>query len=80
MQTIKLNKQSKLVELIRLQNSRNGNPKFRLVFENGLIGNTRTDSGEAYKLCDSWIGRSVKFDWSVNNRGQTFISDFDLVD
>ena len=51
----------KRVEKIdRLKNSRNGNPRFKFVFEDGDALTTQTDAGWVYAICpDQLTGRPI---------------------
>ena len=60
----------------RLKNSRNGNPKFRLVFDNGLIMQTPTDAGWVYGISPDAIENTkirVKYRTSVNGSDYTIL-------
>ncbi len=76
--TLRINKVSTLAKLERMRNSRNGNPRFKMTFDNGLSGQTSADDGQAYAVTDSWVGKPVKFDWSMP-RKNAIISNFELV-
>jgi hypothetical protein len=69
-----------LAGLERLKDSRNGNPRFRVVLSNGQIGKTKTDSGFTYGICDSWVGKRVRAQYRVTNSGNLMFTDLSLAD
>ena len=47
-------------KIARLKNSRNGNPRFKFVFEDGDALTTQTDAGWVYAICpDQLTGRPI---------------------
>jgi len=75
--TLRLNKVSTLTHLERLRNSRNGNPRFKMAFANGMEGTTKLDDGQAYGVTDRWVGKPVKFDWHIARKNPV-ISNYEL--
>ena len=60
----------------RLKNSRNGNPKFRFVFDNNLTMQTPTDAGWVYGISPHAIENTkirVKYRTSVNGSDYTIL-------
>lgn len=77
--TLRITKVSTLTNLERLRNSRNGNPRFKMTFDNGMEGTTRADDGQAYAITDAWIGKPVKFDWHIARKNPA-ISNYELME
>jgi len=77
--TLRMNKVSTLTKLERIRNSRNGNPRFKMTFANGMEGTTRADDGQAYAITDAWVGQPVRFDWHIARKNPV-VSNFDRVD
>jgi hypothetical protein len=71
-------KRSKLIEIERLNNSVNGNPRMRLEFDNGITGITKSDAMWVYGIDDSWLGKSVTFEFHYTNAGKCIIDDAKL--
>lgn len=57
----------------KLRNSRNGNPRFKIRFTNGIEGTTKTDAGWAYAIHDGMTKVTVKFHYTP--AGKCIIDD-----
>lgn len=68
-------KRSKLIDIERLNNSVNGNPRMKLGFANGITGITKSDAMWAYGIDPSWIGQSITFEFHYTNAGKCIIDD-----
>ena len=53
--------------LTRLTSSREGNPRWRFLFEDGRSANTRTNDAVGYVISTSWEGQRVHL--GLNKRG-----------
>ena len=63
----------------RMPSSRNGNPRFKLFSESGVIGTTRPDSGLAYGSVPNYRGRLCKI--TLHNTARaTYVTDIEPVD
>ena len=71
-------KRSKLIEIERLNNSVNGNPRMRLEFDNGIAGITKSDAMWAYGIDNSWVGKPITFEFHYTNAGKCIIDDAKL--
>ena len=69
-----------LAKLERLNNSRNGNPRFRVILANGQIGKTKIDAGFCYGICDSWVGKRVRAEYRVTSSGNLMFTGLSLAD
>mgnify|MGYP003643029481 FL=1 len=55
--------QSIIKEITRLQNSKNGNPRFHIIMEDGAEGVTKTDAGWAYEIVPhAWEGKLCTYE------------------
>ena len=70
---------STLAKLERLENSRNGNPRFKVTLANGQSGKTKTDAGFAYAICDNWQGKQVRAEYRVTGNGNLMFTDLELI-
>jgi hypothetical protein len=70
---------STLAKLERLNNSRNGNPRFKVTLANGQSGKTKTDAGFAYAICDSWQGKLARAEYRVTNSGNLMFTGLELI-
>ena len=62
--------QSIIKEITRLQNSKNGNPRFYIIMEDGAEGTTKTDAGWAYPIDPwGWKGKKVNYEWKEYKSG-----------
>ena len=62
--------QSIIKEITRLQNSKNGNPRFHIIMEDGTEGTTKTDAGWAYSIDPwGWKGKKVNYEWKEYKSG-----------
>ena len=52
----------------RLNNSRNGNPRYKITFTNGIEGTTKTDAGFVYAIHKGTGAVSVKFHYTTKGR------------
>jgi len=57
-----------LTSIVRLNNSRNGNPSYMLGFTDGLTGKTKTDAGFAYAIHDGMTYVTVKYHFTPKNK------------
>jgi hypothetical protein len=62
-----------LDSIVRLNNSRNGNPSYMLGFADGLTGKTKTDAGFAYAIHDGMSYVTVKYHFTP--KGKCIIDD-----
>lgn len=58
----------KVKEIKRLCNSRNGNPRFRIRFSNGISGTTKTDAGWVYAIHNGMTTVTAKFHFTPTGR------------
>lgn len=64
----------------RLRNSRNGNPRFEIVFNINQKGKTKTDAGFAYIITDAMLGKPVRIKYHFTpSRGACIIDDIELI-
>ena len=69
-----------LTNIKRLNNSINGNPKYRLYFNNEVL-TTPTDSMVAYKIDNSLIGKKLAIKYHLTPKKQQAILDnFKVID
>lgn len=54
--------------LERRRNSVNGNPRYKIHFEGGIVLSTAKDTGFAYEITSGWEGRT--FYVQTNSRGE----------
>ena len=67
---IKMTKFFRVENIERCKNSRNGNPKFKFVFDNGLEMKTPTDSGWVYSITPhSLINEVLRVTFKTTKRG-----------
>ena len=54
--------------IVRLKNSKNGNPRYLIALSNGIIGKTKSNAGFAYSIHSgmSWV--KVKFHFTPKNK------------
>jgi hypothetical protein len=71
-------KRSKLIEIERLNNSVNGNPRMRLEFDNGITGITKSDAMWVYGIDNGWVDKPVTFEFHYTNAGKCIIDDAKL--
>lgn len=71
-------KVSELTKLERLNNSRNGNPRFHVTLANGQAGKTKSDAGFAYAICANWQGKPVKAQYRITQAGNIIFTDLEL--
>ena len=58
--------QSTIKEITRLKTSKNGNPRFHIIMEDGTEGATKADAGWAYSIDPwGWKGKKVNYDWKI---------------
>lgn len=59
--------------IVRLKNSKNGNPRYLIALSNGIIGKTKSDAGFVYGIHSgmSWV--KVKFHFTP--KGNCVIDD-----
>lgn len=57
----------RLVDLQRLTNTNSGNPRWRLIFENGS-NVSQPDSTFSYEITQSMLGKT--FEVEINSRGE----------
>lgn len=64
----------------RLRNSRNGNPRFEIVFNINQKGKTKTDAGFVYAITDSMLGKPVRIQYHFTpSRGACIIDNVELI-
>lgn len=68
-----------LAALERLNNSRNGNPRWRVVWSDGRVGKTKSDAAFNYSICDSWVGKPVRIQYHVTNTGNLMVTNLESV-
>ena len=68
MEYIQFTKALEVAELERLRNSRNGNPRYRIRFANGIEGTTKTDAGFVYGIHDGMKAVTVRFHYTPAGR------------
>ena len=61
-------KATTVVAMERLKNSRNGNPRYRIAFSNGIIGTTRTDAGFVYGIHNGMKQVTIRFHYTPAGR------------
>jgi hypothetical protein len=57
----------------KLRNSRNGNPRYRMRFENGIEGRSKTDASWPYAVSDIWLNKPIIFHFHYTNSGRCII-------
>jgi hypothetical protein len=72
---IQFTKPALLTNIVRLKNSRNGNPSYMLGFADGLIGKTKTDAGFAYAIHDGMAMSYVTIKYRFTPKGKCIIND-----
>lgn len=60
--------------ITRLNNSPMGNPAYSFTFTDGTRLRTKANIMDAYKVCMSWEGRTVKIETSTTKSGKTQIT------
>ena len=65
---IKFAKCTYVESIERLNNSRNGNPRYKITFTNGIEGVTKSDAGFAYAMHSRMKAVSVKFHYTPKGR------------
>jgi hypothetical protein len=78
--SMQFTKQSRIESIKRLNNSRNGNPRFSIALENGVAGKTQSDASFAYAICDGWQGNSALAEFKVTNAGNVIFTHLVLPD
>jgi hypothetical protein len=61
--------------IVRLKNSRNGNPRYLIAFTDGIVGKTKTDAGFVYGIHDGLTVVNVKFHFTP--KGHCVIEDME---
>ena len=70
--------QHKTIQSIRrLNNSPMGNPAFSFVFTDGTRLRTKANISDAYSVCMSWEGRTVKIETHTTKSGKTKITSIE---
>ena len=64
-----------IARLERMRSSHNGNPKFRVIFDNGQSYETKTDAMVGYKISEYYVGREVKVTLQPIGHGRVQIID-----
>jgi hypothetical protein len=59
--------------IVRLKNSRNGNPRYLIAFTDGVVGKTKPDAGFAYGIHDGMTFVTVTFHFTP--KGKCIIDD-----
>ena len=59
--------------IVRLKNSRNGNPRFLMAFTNGLIAKTKVDAGFAYAIHSGMTLVTIKYHFTP--KGNCILDD-----
>lgn len=70
---VQFTKETEVADLERLRNSRNGNPRYRIGFTNGIEGTTKTDAGFVYGIHDGMKAVAVRFHYT--HAGRCIIDD-----
>jgi hypothetical protein len=70
---IQFTKATEVESIERFFNSRNGNPRYRIRFTNGIEGDTAIDAGWAYAIHDGMKKVTVKFHYTP--KGKCVIDD-----
>lgn len=65
---IRFTKDTEIESLEKLRNSRNGNPRFKIRFTNGIEGTTQTDAGWAYAIHSGMRKVRVRFHYTNSGR------------
>jgi hypothetical protein len=65
---VQFTKATEVENIERLRNSRNGNPRFRIQFKNGIEGVTKTDAGWAYAIHEGMKNVTVKFHFTPKGK------------
>lgn len=61
--------------IVRLKNSKNGNPRYLIAFTNGITGTTKTDAGFAYSIHSGMTWVNVTFHFTP--KGKCIIDDIE---
>lgn len=72
-QYIQFQRVSQIDSIARLNNSRNGNPRYLIAFTDGIIGKTKTDAGFVYAIHNGMDLVKVKFHYT--SKGNCIIDD-----
>lgn len=71
---------TKIDAIKRLKNSRNGNPRFEIVFNTRQKAKTKSDAGWAYAITDSMVGKPVRIQYHFTpSRGDCIIDNIELI-
>ena len=70
---IQFMKATEIESIEKLSNSRNGNPRFKMRFTNGIEGTTKTDAGWAYAIHSGMTIVTIKFHYT--SAGKCIIDD-----
>jgi len=73
MDRVEFTKATMVKTIKRLTNSRNGNPRYKIEFENGVLGTTKPDAGFAYAIWDGMKQVTVKYYYT--QKGDCVITD-----
>lgn len=65
---IQFTQTTEVESLVKLRNSRNGNPRYRVWFTNGIIGTTPTDAGWVYAIHGGMKTVTIKFHYTHSGR------------
>lgn len=66
--------ESKTIKTIkRLNNSSMGNPAFQFTFTDGAVMKTKPNISDAYSVCMSWQGRTIKIETATTKSGRVQI-------
>lgn len=63
--------------ITRLNNSPMGNPAYSFTFTDGTQLRTKANISDAYSVCMSWTGRTVKLETSTTKSGKTQITQIE---
>lgn len=64
----------------RLENSRNGNPRYKVKFDNGTIMKTAPDAGWVYAIVpDQLVDRPIAASYHMNRSGNAVLDGLRLI-
>jgi len=68
----------KLTNIKRLNNSINGNPKYRLYFNNEVL-TTKNNSMIVYSISDDLINKNLEVKYYYTNKGKAILDNYTIV-
>lgn len=63
---------AQIVNIERLKSSFYGNPRFELELDNGQFVRTAPNCSLAYKICNSWEGKTISYESKPYYGNETF--------